>query len=494
MSSTENEKNDLGKRVFISASWLVAGKWGSRFLGIISTIILARILYPDDYGVVAKGMLLVSFVEIVTVLDGERYLIAKRDADDEDFNTAWTLRLIQCFIIAIVLYVLSDVFSVFFNEDRLVEVIQVFSIAVFFTGFQNIGLEKYNKNLEFSKIFVFSISQKLIAFVVTIVLAFILENYWAMVYGTVAFRVAGVLLSYVMHPFRPRLSLIKVKAQWSFTKWMLINNIASFMKNKLDVLIVSKSFDSSATGVFSMGHQIANMPINQLIAPIYQALYSGYAKLSHDYAALAKAHLNALGAVCVIILPITFFLYMLCHDFVILLLGERWEGTVEIIRILILATCALGINGLSTNVLISLQLVKNSAVIDWVYVMLLVPTLIYAESFDSLVYITWGRLLVTLFIMPFYLSIVQKELPISWIDSLSAIWKPLLSSLVMVVVLWVWQSNAEIARPEWVPFILKAVVASLIYFFILYGLWSVSGKGNTGEKILFDKFSKVIKR
>jgi len=494
MSLKNNSNTDLGSKVFISASWLVAGTWGSRLLGIISTIILARILFPDDYGVVAKAMLVVQFVEIVSVLGGERYLIAKQDADDNDFNTAWTLRLIQCALIALFLFLLAGVFGDFLNEPRLEYVIQVFSIAVLFSGLQNIGLEKYKKELQFQKIFVFNLGQKLFSFIITIALAFILQSYWAMIIGAISFRLIGVILSYIMHPFRPRLTLSKVKQQWGFTKWTLVNNLASFLKNKLDILIVGRYFDSTNTGLFYMSHHISNMPTTELVIPIYQALYSGYAKLSHDLVALAQAHLNALNAVSVIIFPIVSGIYILSNDFVILLLGDRWGGAVELIEILVLVACVIGINGLSTNILISLRLVKHSARIDWLYVIILIPALLFAISYESLLVIAWARLLVTLLMFPFYLNIVRKKLPVSWMDFWGSLWRPLFSAGAVVLVLWFWQTGVQVEKPQWIPFLSKIVVAGTLYISILYGLWVVSGRQYTGEKILYDKLIQAVKK
>jgi len=492
MSSINNEDTDLGKKVFLSASWLVAGNWVSRLLGIVSTIILARILYPDDYGVVAKGMLLVSFVETVATVDGSRYLIRKPKVDDDDFHTAWTLCVLQFSIIALFLFLSAGLFSKFFHEPRLEDVVIVLAIGVLVTGFQNIGLEKYKRNLQFSKIFIFLMKQRFIGFFVTVAAALILQTYWAMIIGTVVFRVAGVVLSYFAHSFRPHFTLKKVKLQWSFTKWILVNNLASFFRNKVDQVIVSRYFDSSSMGLYSMGHQLSGMVSNELVAPIYQALYPGYAKLQHDFKGLAKAHINALGALSTIIFPLAFGLTILCNDFVVLLLGARWIETVPLIQTLVLVAAAMSINGASSNLLIALDKVRQVTIIDWLYVLILIPVLIYTGNISSMIAVAWARLLITVFVMPVYLSMAHNILPISWGQSLGALWRPVVAASIMVAVIW---SNPLYNKEVGVlSFMAQIILGGVVYLSVLYGLWIISGRHYTGEKLLYDKLIGSLKR
>src|SRR6185312_2958390 len=136
----------------------------------------------------------------------------------------------------------------------------------------------------------------------TIVLAFLLRSYWAMVFATLIGRLSGVGLSYVLHPFRPRLSFSKLGEFFHFSKWIFAQNLLTFLKDRSADFVIGRLAGAHALGVFNVSTDIANMPGTELVAPINRALLPGYALLAHDRTALRNEYLlvmSLLGSVAI---------------------------------------------------------------------------------------------------------------------------------------------------------------------------------------------------
>jgi len=165
--------------------WMVAMRWTVQGIGLISTMILARLLTPADFGIVAMGMLVVGLLEIFSSLGVDLALIRNQAAEPGHYNTAWTFRVFQCTFITVLLLIFAPFAADYFGDPRVTIVIQILSLSVFFDGFENIGVVAFRKDLDFSKEFRFGVYKKLLGFVITVPLAFTLKSYWALVAGVV---------------------------------------------------------------------------------------------------------------------------------------------------------------------------------------------------------------------------------------------------------------------------------------------------------------------
>ena len=181
---------------------LVVGmRWSDRLIGVISTLILVRLLVPADFGIVAMASIVVGLVDTLLDLGVGSALIQNRHAGRDEFDTAWTLRLAQSALAAIVLWFIAPYAAESFRDPRVLDVLRLMALTVLLGGFENIGIVSFQKNMEFGRDFRFFFLRRLSGFSATIVLAFLLHSYWAMVIGALVGRLAGVGLSFVLHDF-----------------------------------------------------------------------------------------------------------------------------------------------------------------------------------------------------------------------------------------------------------------------------------------------------
>ena len=176
----------LTRKVAHGAAWMVILKLVVRSIGLVSTLILVRLLEPSDFGIVAMAMSIVAALELLTAFGFDITLIQNQKADAAEYDTAWTLNVLLGAGAAVLLIVLAHPAAGFYEEPALVPVFQVIAIVSLLQGLENIGMVDFRKHLKFEKEFLFHVLVKMFGFVVTIALAFKLRSYWALVLGTVA--------------------------------------------------------------------------------------------------------------------------------------------------------------------------------------------------------------------------------------------------------------------------------------------------------------------
>ena len=206
-------------------------RWADRSIAFVSTLILARLLVPEDFGVIAMASLVIGLADVFFELGVNVALIQNKTPSPAHYDTAWTLRLIQTTLAAIIVVIASPWAATYFNDPRVTLVTQVLAVSLILSGLENIGVVTFQKEMQFGREFQFLFCKRIVGFIVTIVAAWFIRSYWAMVIGALAGRTFGVALSFAMHPMRPRLSLKKFGEIFSVSQWMLVRSIGGYLSS-----------------------------------------------------------------------------------------------------------------------------------------------------------------------------------------------------------------------------------------------------------------------
>ena len=490
---SESTTIGLGQKVYNSSIWMIGGQWLNRIIGFASVVILARLLTPEDYGVCAMATLIISFLEIVTVLGGDRYLIKTPEVDKHDYNTAWSIRLIQFTCISLLLYLAAPKIAQYMQEPRLINVLYIFALASFISAFENIWLVELRKELNFSKIFWFGFGSKLSGFIVTVTLAILLQNYWAIVFGVLTIRTTSVILSYLIKPVVPQFTLSRIREQWGFSQWVLISNLAVYLRNRVDQLIVSKYFGSSGIGLYNMGAEIANLPTTDISLPLSQAIFPGISKLTLTPEKFASACLQILGVLTSILLPIGIGMAYTSANIVHVVLGDQWLNAINIIRILAVFGIAFALYIVANDILTALGHIKIISLMSWAIVSALVPALMYSVTHDANIYdIAMIRTALAWAVLPVYYYLIVKHTEITVINLLGCLLRPTLATLAMVGALVLLDNYVKL--PLYAHFITEILLGAISYVIMLLLFWRLAGKPPSGEKVLLDIILGKLKR
>jgi len=281
----EGIDGDLSHKVTKGALWVTVSGICSRGLGIISSIILARLLLPSDYGLLAIATAIVSMMQGLTTTGFGSALIQKQEKPEEFLNTAWTFELVKYFLLFFILFFLAPLFALFFKEPAAIAVLRVISFSLIFQGLTNIGIIYFRKRLDFKRQFIFNIVPQIIYIIVVIPLAFILRNVWALVCANVVRGLVVCIISYIMHPYRPRLdfNIIKAKELFNFGKWILGQSIIVIITQQGITMFVGKFLGIPVLGFYNRAGAFSTALFQQLTGIIWQVGYPAYFRFANGW-------------------------------------------------------------------------------------------------------------------------------------------------------------------------------------------------------------------
>lgn len=313
------------------AGLMMALRLVERGIGLASTLILARILTPGDFGLVAMAMSVLTLIELMGAFGFDVALIQRQDAQRRHFDTAWTYNVLFSASVALLLLLCAPFAAEFYREPKLRLVLSVLALGALVQGCENIGTVTFRKQMNFGQEFRFLLSKKLVSFAVTMALAFTLRNYWALVGGIIVGKLCAVLLSYRMHPFRPRFSLAASRDLFHFSKWLLVSNLILFLQNKSDSFILGRTVGAHDLGLYNVASEIAVLPSTELIAPINRAAFPAYAAQAADLEALRAKFLSVFSVIGLLAFPMSVGLACVAGPAVAVLLGPQWAAAVPLL-------------------------------------------------------------------------------------------------------------------------------------------------------------------
>ena len=330
----------LGRQVAVAAAFMVGSRFAARLIGVFSTLILARLLVPEDFGIIALAAAAFSIAD-TALMTGYGALVLRRETVDRDvFDTAWTMNLIRCVLLAGIIVATAPLQAWAFGEPRIEEVLLVVAATAAMEGLGSIGVMRQQRELRFDMLFRLQIAQRILSFVFTVALALLLRNYWCLVLGNLAARLITVPYSYAIAPHRPRLCLVHWREFLNFSKWIFALNICSAIEGHAPNLILGATRGVTETGRYAVAHQISASPISEIAAPIRQPLYAGYAKVKDDPETLRRTFLDSLGLLAAIVLPLSVGIALVAPEIERVALGRSWAGTAPLLSLCALFTLA----------------------------------------------------------------------------------------------------------------------------------------------------------
>lgn len=470
------------------AVWMIAFKLLERGLGLISTLVLARLLVPADFGLIAMASSLVAILDLFNAFGLDVALIQRKGATPDHYNTAWTLNIASGTLIACLILIFAWPLSRFYHEPRLIAVVSFLAISSFVQGFENIGVVAFRKEMNFHKEFRFLLAKRFAMICITIPLAIILRNYWAMVCGMVGGRIAGVALSYLLHPYRPRPSFSKVGDFFGFSKWVFLQNILYFLKERSSDFIVGRLAGPHALGVLNVSAEIASIPGNELIAPINRAILPAYALLANDLAALRREYLSVMGIVCLIAIPAVTGIAAVAPLVVATLLGSKWHDASPILALLAFYGIfqALLSNAYSAFLAVGKPgiFVRTTAG----YVAIYLPMLLVLTQWHGVLGAAIAHVTASMVILPVSILVIVRTLELRFRHIVATAWRPIAASAVMYLVVMSARPAVDVATIGSVEALrLLAIYVPLgvvTYATGVLACWVLSGRPDGGEQMI----------
>ncbi len=467
----------LSQKVARGGLWVFSLRITNRGLGFIRTIILARLLAPSDFGLLGIAMLAISTLETFSQTGFQAALVQKKENIECFLDTAWTVSVIRGIVLFAILFFSAPIIAEFFNSAQATLVIKVIAVSTLFSGLRNIGIIFFQKELRFSRQFIYELSGTLVDLGVALTLAFILRNVWALVWGGLAAHFIRLIMSYILHPFRPRIRFEKEKFQelFGFGRWVLGSSILGFLITQGDDIFVGKMLGVTALGLYQMAYLISNLPATEITHVISRVTFPAYSKLQDDLPKLREAYLKVLQLTAFISMPLAGGIFVLAPEFVTIFLGDKWMPMIPAMQALVLSGLVRSIQASTGPIFLAVN--RPYIIPKWQAIRLIVlVVLIYPFS------IHWGILGVSFavffstFLSSLGFAFMVLNITKCGISSFSKmIALPFINALIMVLILIIFKSSISLIE-IW-HFILLVVAGVIVYLCMAYLFDKLFGYG-----------------
>ena len=474
MPTSNAPQASLKQKFFVGTAWMTAVRWGLKVLGIINTLIIARLLVPHDFGLVAMAIMVSGFVEAWLDLGVRQALIRNQQADREDYDTAWSLRIIQGLVIATPIVVFSPLIAEFFKEPRLTELLWMVSAGIVVSSLGNIGIVNFQKELDFRREFILEIVSKVASTVVTIALAYWLRSYWALALGIFTRQITHASLSYVLHEYRPRWSLTRIKSLWGFSQWMLVTNMGTQFATRADQFVVGKLGAASGLGIYTVALELAQMSTNELAHPIAKTMLPLMSKVKESTNDLLYLFLRIIGGVNTLTIPAGIGLALVAEPFILVMLGEKWLPAVPYLQIFsVYGLMNLILVG-SDTIFVATDRVRQLSALLWLEGAALLGFSLLGFFWLGMLGIAFARIgssAISLVIRFLYL---KGHIHLSLTPILVQLWRPVVATSAMASALWL--IPFESVGPVTLVLAVSIATGAAVYGATLYALWRLAGR------------------
>ena len=315
------------QRTVKSGIWVTATKLSIRLSQLLMLLILARLLSPRDFGLMGIALLVLSATRRFTDIGINAALIQDQQRNvDEYLNTTWSLEIARGALIFGVLLVTAPYIAAVFDEPGATNLIRVLGVSPLLYGLRNPGIVYFQKDLSFHRDFVFQSGGSITQFVVGVGYALYSPTVWALVLATVGKSAVKLVLSYVLHGYRPwpTFEFAVARKLVDYGKWITGASIVGFVYSEGDDAFVGWFLSATALGFYQYAYRIADMPASEASGIISQITFPAYSQLPGDLNELRGALLQTTRLTAFIAFPLSFGIAAVAPSFVPAVLGDEW--------------------------------------------------------------------------------------------------------------------------------------------------------------------------
>ena len=455
-------EGNLKSTIISSLFWKFLQSCGTSGISAIVGIILARLLLPEDYGVIALITVFIAVAQIFVTSGLNTALIQKKEVDDTDYSSVFFLSLIIAAVCYAILFITSPFIAAFYGNEIITPVLRVLGLTLFFGAFNSIQNAVIARSFTFKNLFISSLGAVIISGIVGIVMALLGYGVWALVGQQLVSYIALCIIMWVTVKWRPKLlfSITRVKTLFSFGWKLLVSAQIDTIYTNISTLVIGKLYPANMLGYYSQGRQYPNVIVSNINASIQTVMLPAYAKNQDDKATVKQIMRRALTTSSFLVLPAMAGLAAVAEPLVILLLTEKWIMAVPFLQIFccvyalwpIHTVNLQAVNGIGrSDVFLKLEIIKKA--VGLIALAITIPMGIYVMAIG---------MIFTGIISTFINAYPNKKLlEYSPLEQ----WKDIMPSLVISVIMFgIVYTITLLPFPCWAMLLIQIPLGIIIYF------------------------------
>ncbi|NOY54549.1 MAG: lipopolysaccharide biosynthesis protein, partial [Actinobacteria bacterium] len=427
----------LTNRAVNAGVWAFALTMTTRGLRTVRVIVLARLLSPDDFGLMGIALLTLAFLNAFTTTGFNQALIQREGDIRGHLDAAWTVSILRGLLIGGLIIAGAPIVAGFFHTASAVGILRVMGASMMISGLKNVGVVFFDKDLQFRQRFTFRSIPQVIDLIVAVTAAIILRNVWALVFGVLAREISTTVASYIAHPYRPHLNFDRQKMRelLSFGIWIFGSAILSYFSANLDDIAVGRVLDATMLGFYTTAYTLSSITSQQMTGVITEVAFPAFSKLQSDKDRLRSAYLRTLRAVALVAFPVAAGLWFVGPQLVGTFMGTKWLPLIPAFNVLLLWGLLRSIGSTTSPLLFAAGRPDINTKLHLVTVVLLAVVIYPFTTAGGIVGAAWATIVAGLFPVGYLLLLTGRFLKAPRWTIFRTITIPAAASLVMTGVL-----------------------------------------------------------
>ena len=453
-------------KAFISVLWSGFERFSVSGMQFVITIIIARILSPSDFGLIAMLTIFYAFSQALIDSGLSAALIQKQDCKQEDYNSVYFFNIIISLLMYLILFISASQIADFYNNDLLVLLVKVYSLNIVINSLTIVQRTIMMKKLMFKQLSIISFVSSIIAGFFAILFAFKGYSYWALVIQMLISSIISGLLILIFSKWKPsfKFSQKGFRSLFNFGMPILFISIINSIYNNIYSLFIGAKYSANDLGLYSRAYSFSSfIPVN-FGDSIVRALFPIFSRLQNNLEELKKQKLMGLHIMMIFVIPINMFIIVNAEDVIILLLGENWIDMTPFLQILCFSNLWYPLINLNNNTFKVLGktkfLFKSELFKKFFGISILLGTLNY-----GIITMVVGQLIYSVLDVSISLILAKKIINISIRDQLKQIYPLIVFSSLSLVFSFLITRNINVL-------FLKLIISGVIYM-VLYFIMEI---------------------
>jgi lipopolysaccharide exporter len=451
-------------KVLGGVSWTLLSYGFNRALTFATTLVLARLLAPEDFGLLALATLAIGLFGLFRDLGLGSALVVRQDLTRRDQGTVFTLMLVTGVLLAALIAALTPVAAAAFDEPRLGDILPVLTLSLVLgavTGFYSSAMQRER---QFRRQFLLSVVQTVVYAVCAIVLAALGSGVWSLVIGQLVSMAAGCLAVPWLAPYlvRPRFDRAIARVAIGSGSGFMVQGWLAFVEENVDYLVVGRALGARQLGFYSMAYRLGELPLRAIAGPIAQVTFPSFAAMRERGEPIGAAFLSALRLVAVVTCPLGVVLSATADPFTRAVLGPQWTPIIGALSVLGVWAAVRPVQFTIGWLLNSVGHSRLLAAIAMAILVAFVPALVVAATYGDLTAVAWATLGDVVVSLLAFAIFTQRRAGVTIGDQ----WAALRPTAIALVPCWGCARVAvEVtgALPAGVSLVLSALVGLAVY-------------------------------
>jgi PST family polysaccharide transporter len=411
-----------------------------QFFNLIVTAVLARVLLPEDFGLVGMALIIIGLVSIINDTGFSSALIQKKELEDGHIYTAFWTNIATAILLYCASYLASPFVADFFNNNLVEDIIKVASISYLISAITIVHRSLLTRDLKFKILSITEIIGSFLSGTIAIVMAMYGFGPWSLVARNILNDFFVVSMTLVIFPWKPALKFSK-KCFWDlfgFSANVVSSGFLNYLRQNLDYIIIGRFMGAELLGYYTLAYTMAIFPSRRIAPVISRVIFPTFSVLQDNHDLYKKGYLKIMSFLSLITLPSLIGLAAVAPEVITLIYGEKWSPSILPFQIL----CVLGIINTISHPSGSIFYSKGVPNIELKLNIIKLPIAvlaIMAGSYFGITGVALATTLVSFIYLVYTQKIINSLITLSWQEYLSVTKTYLLGSLLMVIIMVIYR-------------------------------------------------------